>query len=102
MRNSGKYIKFSYLYRDLGNYKQFGFEIFLNQKSIPIIKIEKEIRAKLIDNEYFEPNKWNLKTLYNFPFDDELDHFWHEFEKIEFTKEEATSIDIESFLKHIQ
>jgi len=92
-------VKFNYLYRDGGNYKQFGFEIFSNERNIKIEKIEKRIRLKLIDGEFFDPNQWGVMKLYKYPYDPELDHSWHEFENIEITKEPPTSkTDILHFL----
>jgi len=95
-------IKLSYLYRDSGNYKQYGFEIFSNPTHKSIHEIEDEIKSKLIDKEYFIASQWNLPSLQKCPFDLEMDHNWHEFERIELTTENCTSkIDIDQFIGSI-
>jgi hypothetical protein len=102
MNASTPNIKLSYLYRDAGNYKQFGFEVFSNpgQKSLP--DIEKAIQARLTDGTYFEARKWNLKSLHKHAYDPDFDHNWHEFEKIEPTHAVPTSdIDLTQFLQLI-
>ena len=102
MNASGHNIKFCYLYRDSGNYKEFGYEIFSNINNIPIQKIEKIIKSNLIDREFFDPVEWGVKQLYKCSFDFELDHSWHEFEVLETTSENPTvNIDIERFLNSI-
>jgi hypothetical protein len=103
MKDSNRNIKFSFLYQDSGNYKQFGFEIFTNLKEISILEIEKTIKEKLTDCEFFDAKKWNLNDLHSFEFDKHFDHNWHEFEEVEFTVESITSdIDIEQFLLNIK
>ena len=41
-------IKFSYLYRDAGNYKNYGEVIFANPDEMPIEEVEILIKSKLI------------------------------------------------------
>lgn len=102
MNNSTLNIKVSYLYRDAGNYKQFGFQVFSNASRISFIKIEEAIQARLIDGAYFDAPKWNLPALHLHTYDAELDYQWHEFEKIEPTPAPPTSeIDIAQFLQSI-
>jgi len=84
-------IQFNYLYRDAGNYKLFGYEVFSNPEGIPIREIETTITANLIDGEYFDPLKWEVKPLTFSEWDDDLDHFWNEFESIEATPTPVTS-----------
>ena len=87
MDNSTPNIKFCYLYRDAGNYKIYGEVIFANTDNLPLSEIESQIRAKLIDGEYFEPKKWGVPLLAFEDFDGELDHDWMEFEKVEETND---------------
>jgi hypothetical protein len=84
-----KNIKFNYLYRDAGNYKQFGFVIFSNPNSLPTESIELEIHSKLIDGEYFIASQLNIASLF-FEGTNDLDHIWHEFDSIEITSENST------------
>lgn len=92
-------IKFNYLYRDAGNYKTFGYEVFANPHNLSLDEIEKAIRAALIDEEYFYPEKWNVKRLKFEDFIEDFDHSWNEFESVEYTKESATHrMSISEFL----
>jgi hypothetical protein len=94
-------IKFSYLYRDSGNYKTFGYVVFPNPEKLPRSEIETVLKAKLIDEEFFDPRKLKLTRLVHAAFGDdpELDHSWNEFECIEETDEPASdSRSIKAFL----
>lgn len=83
-------IRFCYMYRDAGNYKQFGSVIFSNPSGLSIDKSTDAIKKKLIDDQFFYPEKWNIPLIYAYTFDPELDHQWFEFKNIEFTLEEPT------------
>jgi hypothetical protein len=87
MSNSLNNIRFSYLYRDSGNYKLYGDVIFSNQEAVLVVDIESQIRKCLIDGEHFDPIEWDIVPLRFEVYDDELDHDWHEFEKVEETQE---------------
>ncbi len=102
MNDSTLNIKVAYLYRDAGNYKQFGFQVFANASRIPLLEIEEAIQARLIDGAYFDASKWSLPALHLHTYDAELDHHWHEFEKIEPTPASPTSdTDIAHFLQSL-
>jgi hypothetical protein len=94
-------IKFEYCYRDGGNYKSHGFEVFSNNGDIPTKNIEAAIKSALIDGEWFYASKWNIKSLHHFEWNDSIDHPWHEFSSIHDTKEPATQGDIKDLLKLI-
>lgn len=83
-------IKLNYLYRDAGNYKLHGATIFPNPENLPVSEIEKEIKSRLIDGEFFEPSKWKLTALGFEKWNDDLDHFWNEYESIQTTSEKPT------------
>src|SRR5688572_2337555 len=82
-------VKINYLYRDAGNYKLFGHEVFLNPDSLPIEEVERKIRSALIDGEYFDPVQWKMPILRFSEWNNDLDHFWNEFESVEETDEEV-------------
>lgn len=82
-------VKFEYLYRDSGNYKNFGKVICENKNRESIEKLSTQIRAKLLDELYFKAKSSHLLDLHFGNFDEELDHDWHEFEKITETDEPA-------------
>lgn len=83
-------IRFSYLYRDAGNYKLFGQVVFGNPENIALGEIRKRINASLIDGEFFEAKKWGLTELKFENYLPELDHNWCEFEEVTSTYFETT------------
>ena len=94
-------IKFSYLYRDGANYKQFNDVVFNNPTNLTVKAIEVTIKEKLIDRQWFVAKDWGLPDLHfkEYARDSEIDHFWHEFEGIEETLEEVTEKNcIEDFI----
>lgn len=95
-------IEFCYRYRDAGNYKQNGIEIFSNDNNLSLEEIENAIRSSLIEEGWFYAKKWQLKDLHYYPFDQELDHDWHEYDCIEETENAATMGDISDFLTLIE
>ena len=85
-------IRFSYLYRDAGNYKLFGETIFSNADGLSLIEIETRIKSSLIDAEFFSAEEWGIIPLEFEETDEELDHGWHEYEGIEMTKKDLTYV----------
>lgn len=90
-------MEFQYLYRDGANYKQHNSVVFSNAKGYTIQEIENAIKAALIDEMWFYAKKWNLKDLHVYPWDEEIDHTWHEYDCVEETQEAATVGDIDDF-----
>lgn len=78
-------IKFSYLYRDSGNYKNYGYVVFANPENISLEQLEELIRSKLIYGEWLYANEWQLPDLFFDNFDPYTDPTWHEFESVEYT-----------------
>ncbi|RZK17481.1 MAG: hypothetical protein EOO43_13455 [Flavobacterium sp.] len=95
-------IKFSYLYRDAGNYKQHNEEVFSNTYGLSIDEIDKRITLQLIEGEYFSATKWGLPDMHFEDWDQELDLPFHEFLNIELTIESTTQSDIVDFLQKIE
>jgi len=90
MKDFKNNIRLNYLYRDAGNYKLHGATIFSNPENLAVSDIEREIKSRLIDGEFFEPVKWKLTPLGFEKWNDDLDHFWNEYESIQNTSEEPT------------
>ena len=82
-------IKFNYLYRDGGNYKTYGSVVFANPENYSLAELEAAIRARLIDGLWFYTHQWGVPDLHTHPWDNKLDHSFHEFESLEFTEEET-------------
>jgi hypothetical protein len=92
-------IKFNYLYRDGGNYKVWGYEVFSNPDSLELAGVEEKIRQSLIDGEFFDPEYWKVKQLKHDDCVPELDHAWNEFDSLELTEENSTiNFSITAFL----
>ena len=95
-------LSFNYLYRDGGNYKQFGKKLFTNPNHLPVEIIEKMIRKNLIDETFFYADKFNVPSLF-FDCLNIDDPTWHEFKGLLQTDElPDTDCTIEEFLTAIQ
>lgn len=95
-------IKFSYLYRDSGNYKNFKELIFANPKGLSILDLEALIISKLIDGMWFYAKDWGLPDLHFEDWDEDLDHGFHEFESLSYSEGlENAPISLEIFYKTV-
>lgn len=95
-------IEFSYLYRDAGNFKQFGSVIFRNKECLTPEAITSMIKSLLIDKLFFDPLLSKVPTLFFDDIDEELDHDWHEFEnvkEVEFPVNDSLQRDITAFIE---
>lgn len=82
-------VSFKYLYRDAGNYKLHGEAVFTNSTSLPIEEIEKQIRARLQDGEFFIARQVDIEERFFDVLHEEEDHPWHEFCLVEMTGDPA-------------
>jgi hypothetical protein len=78
-------IKFEYLYRDEGNYKEYGEVIFSNPNEIPQHVIQRIIEENLIEGSWFDPDEWmiprfSFHQVNLFGINDSL---WYEFVEVE-------------------
>jgi hypothetical protein len=80
-------IRFNYLYRDAGNFKQYGSVVFRNPLNRSLAEIEAKLQQCLIDGMYFVAEDVNLPALQKYGYDVALDHDWHEFESVEYCEE---------------
>jgi len=80
-------IKFSYLYRDGGNYKNYGSVIFSNPDNVDLSELESLIKSKLVYDTWFYHDEWKLPSLRFTDWNFETDPTWHEFENMEYTQE---------------
>jgi len=89
-------IIFEYLYRDGGNLKNWGEACFKNEQGLSLEEIDARIRECLIDEMYFTAEKVGLPTLYFDEHNEQLDHEWHEYDRVrEDTENTASSSSIE-------
>ncbi len=95
-------IAFNYMYRDGANYKQFGSIVFANPNNLTVEEIEPQIRETLIDEEFFEPLKLKVPSIYVYSYDPEIDHEWYTFEDVQLTDKTPTdNRTIEEFLAEL-
>jgi hypothetical protein len=64
MGNGAKLIRFWYMYRDSGNFKQHGAVAFSNPNNRSLKEIESGIRKYLIEGECFCHKEWQLPDLH--------------------------------------
>ncbi|MBS9525856.1 hypothetical protein KI659_17680 [Litoribacter alkaliphilus] len=81
-------IRFHYLYRDAGNYKQFGSVVVSNPEGFTLEALDLFLKAHLSQEEFFVPSNLGLPGLHSSPYDPYLDHEWHQYEELEWTEEE--------------
>jgi len=97
MNVSKNNLKFEYLYRSTGNYKEFGELIFANPNNLNSEKATSILKSKLIDEEYFYPSRVGIPKLNRCDF--QFDTEWYEFIKFSDTDEDASAnVDIENFI----
>ncbi len=99
MKDSNDNVMFSYLYRDAGNYRNYGEIIFSNNQNLQIDFIDSKIKEKLIDGECFVHLDFGVPNLF---FEDcltEDDHDWHTYKSVSFTdKPSNNERDIADFI----
>lgn len=80
-------IRMEYLYRDAGNYKNWGEVVFANPSCAQVSDVEKLVTAELFERQYFWAKSVGLPDLHFPDFNVELDHDWHEFHAFAETEE---------------
>ena len=92
-------VKFTYLYRDAGNYKTWYDVVFPNRTGKTAEQLTEEIKKHLISGEYFDQAMAPRPIETEHDFDEELDHTWLEFHSLKVTPEPSTSSqDIDEFI----
>jgi hypothetical protein len=97
--------RFEYLYRDAGNYKNWGEIVFSNPHNLDTDFISTMAEKVLIDGAYFVASKAGVPDLHVEIYDENLDHGWHEFYSFQLTDEAPTDSqkrDIETFIRSLQ
>ena len=80
-------VRFEYLYRDAGNFKNWGEIVFSNPKNIDIELIKSMAEKVLIDKNYFVASKANIPDIHFKEYNEQLDHDWHELHTFQSTEE---------------
>jgi hypothetical protein len=100
-------IELEYIYRDSGNFKNFGKVVFANKRSLTAKEIHEEVLRAVMPEPFFRASDLGLPDLYfkDFPYDPELDHELHEYRRVSETKEptnDAADRDITDLLSVIE
>jgi hypothetical protein len=82
-------VKVHYLYRDAGNFKQFGTVVFSNRRELPADQIIRDVESHCEEGIYFDVSAVGLPPLYFEAYNPALGHDWHELESIELCSEAA-------------
>jgi len=72
-------IRFHYLYRDAGNYKEFGAVTFRGDSRQTFADLEEKLDDSLVDREWFVAWDAKVPDLRPTPLSPDMDHDWHEF-----------------------
>lgn len=98
-------VRFEYLYRDAGNYKNWGEIIFSNPRNINVDLITAMAEKNLIDRLYFIAPAVDVPDLHFVEHHAELDHDWHEVHAFQATDDapnDPQGRDIEEFIASLQ
>ncbi len=94
-------IKFKYLYRDAGNYKNYGFRVFRNPDNLPLGEIEKEIKAAFLDGLYFISEQIGLPELFHDDYPTMDDVSFHEYDGSELSAEEVADSSVQTIKEFV-
>jgi len=98
-------VRFEYLYRDAGNFKNWGELVFSNPHNINVDRVKSIAANVLIDQAYFVANKANVPDLHFKEYNDQLDHGWHEVHAFAPTEEapnDPHKRNIEEFIESLR
>jgi hypothetical protein len=95
-------VKFTYLYRDAGNYKTWYDVVFPNRTGKTAEQLTEEIKKHLISGAYFDQALAPFPLEYEAAYDPELDHTWLEFHSFEEVDEiPQTKEDVMTFIQKL-
>jgi hypothetical protein len=98
-------IRFEYLYRDAGNFKNWGEIVFSNPHNLNADFVSTMAEKILIDGAYFVASKAGVLDLHVETYDEDLDHGWHEFYSFQSTDEapnDPQERNVEEFIESLQ
>lgn len=74
-------VEFSYLYRDLGNFKRYGSVVFANRGGIPITEIDQAVLHFIGNEQIFVASELAIPEMFftEFPYSPKLDWEMHEY-----------------------
>lgn len=92
--NSIECVRFEYMYRDAGNYKNYGEVIFSNNLKLSLEEIETRIQQCFVDGCYFNAMGRGLPDLHLSDWDHAIDHEWHEYIRVSKSNQQSSYKDI--------
>jgi len=98
-------VRFEYLYRDAGNFKNWGEVVFSNPRNINADVVAAMADKVLIDHAYFVASKASVPDLHFAQHIEELDHDWHEvcaFQPTDDAPNDPQGRDVEEFIESLQ
>lgn len=91
-------IRFNYLYRDAANYKQFGSVVVHPSEDSTLEELDLYLKKHLIQEEFFVPCHLGIPQLQTSPYDQHLDHEWHEYDYLEWTENQ---VEVDGFWERV-
>lgn len=81
MKGAKMNIEFQYLYRDWGNFKNFGSLVFENRSRLAIDEIRRRVERTMDSDRTFVASRLKMPELFfrDIPFNPQFDHGFHEF-----------------------
>lgn len=98
-------VRFEYLYRDAGNFKNWGELVFSNPHNINVDTVKSIAANVLIDHSYFVASMADVPDLHFKEYNEQLDHGWHEVHTFKPTKEAPNDLhgrNIEEFIESLR
>ena len=97
-------IKFNYLYRDAGNYKNYGFQVFKNPDNLPVSMIENKLAATFFEGLLFIANQIDLPELFHEDYPTIDDVSFHEYAGLEIIQDtgDVSGRTIKEFVERIE
>ena len=95
-----KIIRFHYLYRDSGNYKQFGHKDFSNPTGLSAEEVKRMLEQYLIDGMYFYPEEIGITKFRFHRYCD--DYSWYEMEGVEEAEGRTRKETIQDFIDRLK
>lgn len=95
-------IRMDYLYRDAGNYKNWGDVVFSNPSNLPLQRVEEMLGDALLEGLYFNAGSAGLPDLHFTEGSRALDHDWHELHGLAETQESVSNSERECIEQWIE
>lgn len=98
-------VRFEYLYRDAGNFKNWGEVVFSNASNFTVDHVTAMAEHFLIERTYFVASKADVPDLHFSEYNEKLDHDWHEVHAFQVTDDAPTDPqqrDVEKFIESLQ